>query len=362
MTKNKKKIIIFVHSYKGFMKIYIDQIIHSLLKKKYKIYLYYKKKIKIDNVEPIIQKDLMYLYKMRDPRIYEEFLLFAKKKGINILLIPRLEFPAFLNYSMMSVNFKYKIYITTMALELFKPSLTKLTIMKNILLDKKVQGLAIHTAANRHMKVPKKFAINNNLKKKIFFFSEPKYYLDNNFMNKKKYKLSNKFKILFFGNFFYGKGLDILVNASKYLNNNIKITIAGDPSSLNFSYNIKKKYKNINLLDKYISDNKMFELFKSTDAVVLPYRKSYCCLSSGVLINSVQAFKPVIVPDIYPFNEIIKKYKIGLKFKVEDVKNLAKSINYLHKLIQEKKFKNENFKKYLDEMNSTDLVIAKLNI
>jgi glycosyltransferase involved in cell wall biosynthesis len=106
----------------------------------------------------------------------------------------------------------------------------------------------------------------------------------------------------------------------------------------------------------------MFELFKSTDAVVLPYRKSYCCLSSGVLINSVQAFKPVIVPDIYPFNEIIKKYKIGLKFKVEDVKNLAKSINYLHKLIQEKKFKNENFKKYLDEMNSSDLVIAKLNI
>ncbi len=76
----KKKIIIFIHNYDGFMKIYIDDIIQSLLQKNYQIFLYYKNKIKIKNTRCIVQEDLEYFLKMHDPRIYEKFFLYAKKK------------------------------------------------------------------------------------------------------------------------------------------------------------------------------------------------------------------------------------------------------------------------------------------
>ena len=76
----KKKIIIFIHQYDGFMKIYINDIIKSLLKKNYQIFLYHKSKLKIKDTNCIVQEDLEYFLKMHDPRIYEKFFLFAKKK------------------------------------------------------------------------------------------------------------------------------------------------------------------------------------------------------------------------------------------------------------------------------------------
>ena len=56
-----KKIIIFTGEYDGFMKIYINNIIKSLLKKKFSILLYSKKNIKIKHTHCIVQKDLEYL-------------------------------------------------------------------------------------------------------------------------------------------------------------------------------------------------------------------------------------------------------------------------------------------------------------
>ena len=191
--------------------------------------------------------------------------------------------------------------------------------------------------------------------------SEPIYHPHRKFFNKKKFR-QNNFKILYFGNWFYGKGVDILIKSSKYLDKSIKIIIVGNSNTLNFSFKLDKKNKNIKIINRYVSNIEMYKIFKSVDAVVLPYRKTYTYGTSGVLVNSVQSFKPVLVPNFYPFNEIINKYNIGTKFIPENHKSLAKGIVSLKYLVQKKYFKERYFNNYLEDMNDMNSVVAKLKL
>jgi glycosyltransferase involved in cell wall biosynthesis len=347
-----------VEKYDGFMKIYINNIVKSLLKQKFKIFLYHKSNVKIKYTHCIVQKELEYFLKMHDPRIYEKLFLFAKKQGIYRIFIPRFSFPEYLYSSIISAKYKCKIYLSTFAFELFSKSISRLTILKKLLLEKNIKGLIIHSVLNKYLEIPKKFLINKNIQKKIIFVSEPKYHSDKKFLDIKKRK-SNNFKILYFGNFFYGKGLDILIKSTKGISKNIKIIIAGNGKTLNFSLKIKK-YKNIKIFNKYFSDKEMYELYKSVDAVILPYRRTYIYGTSGVLVNSAQAFKPILVPNIYPFADVIKKYKIGKTFLVEDNYNITKKINKLQELVKKKYFKKNYFFNYLNDLNNWDDFTKKI--
>ena len=343
------------------MKIYINDIVQTLLKKNFQIFLYHSQKIKIKNAKCIVQGDLDYFFKMHDPRVYDNFFFFAKRKNITRLLFPRLSFPEYLYSSIISYNFNYKIYLSTMAFELFSKSLGRLTILKKILLNRKVKSLIIHSAINKFMKIPKKFSINKNIQKKLIFVSEPIYHPHKKFFNKKKFNLKN-FKVLYFGNLFYGKGVDILIKSSKYLDKNTKIIIAGNFDTLNFTFKLEKKYQNIKIINKYISDADMYKLFKSVDAVVLPYRRTYMHLSSGVLTNSIQSSKPVIIPNIHPFTEIIDRYKVGVMFETENPRNLAKAILLTKYLIKKKYFTDNYFSDYLKDMNYMDDIFKKIKL
>ena len=174
-----------------------------------------------------------------------------------------------------------------------------------------------------------------------------------------KEKKTLNFKILYFGNFFYGKGLDILINSTKGISKNIKIIIAGNSKTLNYSLKIKK-HKNIIILNKYFSDNEMYELYKSVDGVILPYRRTYTYGTSGVLVNSAQAFKPILVPNIYPFADVIKKYKFGKNFLVENTYSIKKNINKLIELVKKKHFKKNYFLNYLNDLNDWDDFTKKI--
>lgn len=353
-----KKIIIFVEKYDGFMKIYINNIVKSLLKKRFKIFLYYKSNIKIKYTHCIVQKDLEYFLKMHDPRIYEKFFLFSKKKNIDKIFIPRFSFPEYLYSSIISINYNYKIYLSTFAFELFSKSIGRLTILKKLLLEKRVKNLVIHSVLNKYLTTPKKFLINKDIQKKLFFVSEPRYHSDKKFLDINKRKLSN-FKLLYFGNFFYGKGLDILIKSTKNISKSIKIVIAGNAGTLNYSLKIKKN-KNIIIINKYFSDNEMYKLFKSVDGVILPYRKTYTYGTSGVLVNSAQAFKPILVPNVYPFADVIKKYKFGKTFLVENSDSIKKNIYKLQDLVKKKYFKKNYFLHYLNDLNNWDDFIKKI--
>ena len=177
-----------------------------------------------------------------------------------------------------------------------------------------------------------------------------------NFKKKNDYQKRAKY-ILYFGNFFYGKGVDILIKAFSKIKKKIKLVLCGNQKTQNFKFKIKK-IKNIKLINEYVSNNFMYDLFKKSEIVILPYRKTYEYGTSGVLLNAIQAYKKIIFPNIEPFKKIKSIYKIGKMFNVENPIDLRK------KIISSLTSKNlniniNNYNKYLNDTNSWE-DIAKI--
>lgn len=116
-----------------------------------------------------------------------------------------------------------------------------------------------------------------------------------------KVERKNKLKtvFIFFGSFFYYKGLDILLEAGTMAyekNNNILIKICGTGSINNF-----EKYKNhpaFLIVNRYIEDFEIPELFSDVDCLVLPYRNA---TQSGPMMIALNYCIPVLASDILPF-------------------------------------------------------------
>ena len=131
-----------------------------------------------------------------------------------------------------------------------------------------------------------------------------------------------KFKVSYLGRIKESKGINVLIESIKFLPNNIEIFIAGEPD---IEYDINK-LNNLNTDIGFLSEEKMDKYFKESDLIVLPYTKSYEHGHSSLLPQACQYNKKVIVPDFFPFNEIIKKFSIGELFEAENPKSLADTI------------------------------------
>jgi glycosyltransferase involved in cell wall biosynthesis len=161
---------------------------------------------------------------------------------------------------------------------------------------------------------------------KVHFVSDPIYDDIND------YNLDNivnqKIKLLYFGTFFYGKGVDILVDASKKItNNNHILTIAGDATTANFDISKLNSTNSYNLINKYLSEKDVLALMKENNVLILPYRNTYENGTSGVLVQAALANRLMIVPDIFPFNEVVNKYSLGLTFNPGSSDSLAIAID-----------------------------------
>lgn len=156
---------------------------------------------------------------------------------------------------------------------------------------------------------------------------------------KKKYHVSlNKKILLFFGTIRENKGLDILLYAEKDLRDSFFIFIAGQiagASETPAEYYKKIIRKNdlmssVCWLEKYISADEAAEIFKISDVIVLPYKKSFHA-QSGVLNLAIGYEKPCIVSDVGGIGEIVRYYDIGEVVRPEDVQDLTRGIRALFK-------------------------------
>lgn len=145
--------------------------------------------------------------------------------------------------------------------------------------------------------------------------------------------ISNNKLLLYFGGTRHDKGIDILLEALKFVNTNITILIIGKEEEFTQTY-IKAKLNLLNdniqyfLRLEYIPEEDVYKYFEISDVVVLPYR-SYFNGESGVLTDAIQTGKPVIVPNIIHFPAIINTYNNGIVYKAENPIELAKSIDNL---------------------------------
>lgn len=325
------------------------------------------------------QKDLSYFVKNKDSRVYEGVIDYCEKNKIEFLFIPYLSNPEYLlaelNYRR---NLKTKISFITNELYLYT-SKVRMNVFSELIGKKQI--LKVGLFLNYHLmstEVSNK-AISKDRKKiddsgKLCKLYDP-VFQDAILMNKEKSKKIFKFKktdfvVLFFGSMFYGKGLDILLEAmNKIDDKNIKLFIASNAEMLNFNFNIKKlRRKNIKSIIRYIEPEEKDGIFNASDIIVLPYRSSYVNGSSGVLTDACQYKKLLVAPDFYPFKNVIEKYKIGATSANENIirnnqdsysSEIARAIFYLKNNYNEM-IKEAMFEDFINEIQTWDELAMKL--
>lgn len=131
-------------------------------------------------------------------------------------------------------------------------------------------------------------------------------------------------KILYFGRIVPYKGIDILIDASKILQNKypIHLIIAGDGTPY-FSF---KNIKSYDFINKHLTNNEIVNLIESSDIVVLPYISAS---QSGVPMTVYLFNKPIIASNIGGLKEVIEDLKTGILVNDINAESFASSIEIL---------------------------------
>ena len=132
--------------------------------------------------------------------------------------------------------------------------------------------------------------------------------------------------VLFFGFIRDYKGLDILMEAFKYLPNDIKLIVAGE--FYNNSEKYKKLEKELNLegrihwFTEFIPTDEVATYFSAAEIVAQPYKTA---TQSGVTQVAYQLEKPMLVTNVGGLAEIVPHGKVGYVTEV-DPKAVAEAI------------------------------------
>jgi glycosyltransferase involved in cell wall biosynthesis len=347
--------LIYCPNYSSFLKPYINNTL-DLLKDNATVYS------ASEDIEGrvIFDSKLEYLYSANDPRLYSSYLNELKDNNIfETGLILRLTHPEYLYFDLITrENFDKKIILTLFAFELFSTSPARRKVMELISKLECIEKIIIHSIEGVNCSLPNDFNDFAYDMSKFIFLDEP-LYEDENLYSIKKNANNAKDKLigLYFGNMFYGKGVDILLEAASHLPDNIELVIAGNMKSSNFDLKFDN-YKNVKMIDKFFSEEEMITQFIDCDFVILPYRKTYIHGTSGVFVQANRAGKPIVVPEFPPFGSLVKKYKNGLSFEPENSKDLARAII---ELCKNKNHFAQNTVKYTSQLTSWDNFIKEID-
>jgi len=125
------------------------------------------------------------------------------------------------------------------------------------------------------------------------------------------------------------KGFDLLLEAARRLSDvpGIAVILAGDLSAAPPGLlPAGPPPPNVMLVDRFLDDDDMSRYVAASDLVVLPYRRDYRHDTSGVLVQACLAHRPVLVPDLEPFRDLVAERRLGGTFRCEDADALARAI------------------------------------
>ena len=136
---------------------------------------------------------------------------------------------------------------------------------------------------------------------------------------------TQKSNILLFGRITPYKGVEYLIEAEKLIRDKIPdltITIAGEGNMKRYKKSIAEK-SNIVVLNRFIPDEEVAELFQKTTLVVLPYTHGS---QSGVIPIAYAFKKPVVVTDVGSIPEVVEEGKTGFVIPPKNVNALVEAI------------------------------------
>lgn len=160
--------------------------------------------------------------------------------------------------------------------------------------------------------------------------------------------------ILFIGLIRKYKGLDILLESLKYLDDKLElnVTIAGKPDmDLSGVFRLSEEINNIEItwITEWLSEEKMENLFHSNFIVVLPYKDID---TSGMIHLAMSYGKIVIATNIGGIKDIINNNVTGLLFEKNNIKQLSELICEV--VMNKKKYQKigDNAAKEMDNKHS----------
>lgn len=131
--------------------------------------------------------------------------------------------------------------------------------------------------------------------------------------------------VLFFGRILKYKGIDYLIKSEPLISSkipNFKIVIAGDGDFSPYKKLIKNQ-DNFVIINEYIPDERVPELFQKASVVVLPYIEAS---QSGIIPIAYSFKKPVIATDVGSLSEVVINGVTGFIVPPSDIHELANAI------------------------------------
>ena len=167
--------------------------------------------------------------------------------------------------------------------------------------------------------------------------------------------------ILFFGSVRPNKGLEYLIEAVEIIKkelHNFKIIVAGegDISKHRELIKIKNLSDNFILINEYIPNESVAELFQRSSLVALPYIEG---THSGVIHAAYMFKKPAVVTNVGSIPEVVEDGKTGFVVPPRDVNALADAIIKLLKDDKLRKEMGENAYRKMEEELSWDKIAEK---
>jgi glycosyltransferase involved in cell wall biosynthesis len=304
-----------------------------------------------------------FLLKVRHFQVYEGFLSFCEKNNVDIAFFDVLVCPEHLlaDLKVKGDDFKTKIvFLSTFREPARSPA--RANVFKELIENKYVSKALMFSILGNKFDTPQYWKDMDIDENKFELLGEP---LISEVYDETKpliedVDLPKDKKIgLFFGRDDPSKGLDDLTKTLDLLDEDVHIFIVahGSDYTEERAFNIEKE--NSSVVYRCVDNSEIVDVFNKVDFVILPYRKSYEFGGSGIIKIAVDLNKPVIVPDLYPFNEIIKDYKIGVTFEPENYLDLAKTIDFVSEFYDSIK-KGADFRGYENILSTYDSLADKV--
>ncbi len=161
--------------------------------------------------------------------------------------------------------------------------------------------------------------------------------------------------ILFFGRIHDYKGLIYLFKALEYIKKDIphvNVIIAGRGNLEKYDHLIKDN-SNLEIINRYIEDELVAELFQRASVVVMPYTEGS---QSGIIPIAYSFKKPVVVTDVGSIPEVVEDGVTGFIVPPKDPEALANATLAILKNNQLRKEMGSNaHKKMKDELSWDDI-------
>lgn len=148
-------------------------------------------------------------------------------------------------------------------------------------------------------------------------------------------RLASK-RLLFFGAIRRNKGPDLLLGAARRLPG-YSITLAGEPCEGDYFRaevlprvrSLQSAGMRVELIDRFIPDGEVGELFRTHSAVVLPYTRHFLA-QSGVVFMALAYGLPVVASRAGGLADLLGEYCIGTTFETGSEAALAAAVEELH--------------------------------